>query len=568
MALPVPSFAALTAGDQPLSLFDQQFTAIAQGGTIACTASGQNTIVLTPNPNNFVPTIYTDGAPRFVWVQQATTTMGPVTINVAGIGPMTGYKQNGAVALGSVSGELVAGNVYTGTFSSALTAGAGGIAVDLNAPGPPGPPGTQGPPGPTGAAGGTLGLPAGGAANFVLAKNSAADYDTSWQAIAGGGVGSFNGRIGAVTLVASDVTGAGGAPIASPSFSGTPLAPTAAPGTNTAQVATTQFVEAAVAAAAAGTDETIMAVSLAVSAASGALTIALKNAAGNDATPSSPINIGFRDGTVGAGLLTTLSITGPLSITIPSAATLGVHAGGAFRVWVVVFNNAGTPALGVIVCGGFFTNYIQPLNEGEAAATVALTATSTSARTFYTPVAIASAVFRIIGYLEWSAAGLVTAGTWTTTNLIRNRIFGAGVPKPGQPIGFVWLNVQPGGSTSSSTYTTMASITHVQQSAANMVKISIDSHLQVSEPTGGAGINSQAIARVVRGSTTIGPSHIFGAISAAGAAIQLDTVDAYSFVDWPNAAGNIVYSQQVAWNVGPCTVYSVNIDLNTQEVMT
>ena len=104
------------------------------------------------------------------------------------------------------------------------------------------------------------------------------------------GVSTFNGRSGAVTLVANDITAAGGAilaspaftgtptapnpppgdsstriattayvqslagfaPIASPAFTGVPTAPTAAPGVNTTQIATTAFVEAAIANSTAG----------------------------------------------------------------------------------------------------------------------------------------------------------------------------------------------------------------------------------------------------------------------------------------------------------------------------
>jgi hypothetical protein len=65
-------------------------------------------------------------------------------------------------------------------------------------------------------------------------------------------VTSFNNRLGAVSLLLSDITTAGGAPLASPNFSGIPAAPTAAPGTATAQLATTAFVEAAVTAAVTG----------------------------------------------------------------------------------------------------------------------------------------------------------------------------------------------------------------------------------------------------------------------------------------------------------------------------
>jgi Chaperone of endosialidase len=68
----------------------------------------------------------------------------------------------------------------------------------------------------------------------------------------GGGVLTFNGRAGAVTLTAADLSGVGGALLASPSFTGFPLAPTATPGTSTTQIATTAFVMAAVAAGTAG----------------------------------------------------------------------------------------------------------------------------------------------------------------------------------------------------------------------------------------------------------------------------------------------------------------------------
>ena len=64
---------------------------------------------------------------------------------------------------------------------------------------------------------------------------------------AGGGiVASFNGRSGTVTLLPADITSSGGALIASPTFTGTPAGPTAVPGTSTGQLATTAFVMAAI----------------------------------------------------------------------------------------------------------------------------------------------------------------------------------------------------------------------------------------------------------------------------------------------------------------------------------
>lgn len=59
------------------------------------------------------------------------------------------------------------------------------------------------------------------------------------------GVVSFNGRTGVVVLSPGDLSAVGGALLGSPTFTGTPAGPTAAPGTNTTQLATTAFVSAA-----------------------------------------------------------------------------------------------------------------------------------------------------------------------------------------------------------------------------------------------------------------------------------------------------------------------------------
>lgn len=58
-------------------------------------------------------------------------------------------------------------------------------------------------------------------------------------------VTSVAGKTGVVTLAVADVSGA--APLASPTFTGTPAAPTATTATNSTQIATTAFVQAVVA---------------------------------------------------------------------------------------------------------------------------------------------------------------------------------------------------------------------------------------------------------------------------------------------------------------------------------
>jgi hypothetical protein len=107
------------------------------------------------------------------------------------------------------------------------------------------------------AAGGALvasptftGVPAGPTANTGTSTTQLATTQFVAEAIAANisGVSTWNGRAGAVTMTLADVTGVGGAPLASPALTGVPLAPTAGPGTNTTQVATCAFVAAAIAA--------------------------------------------------------------------------------------------------------------------------------------------------------------------------------------------------------------------------------------------------------------------------------------------------------------------------------
>ena len=67
-------------------------------------------------------------------------------------------------------------------------------------------------------------------------------FVTAAVAASTAGVSSWNGRTGTVTFQSSDITGVGGALLASPVFTGTPAGPTAPNGTNSTQLATTQYV--------------------------------------------------------------------------------------------------------------------------------------------------------------------------------------------------------------------------------------------------------------------------------------------------------------------------------------
>jgi hypothetical protein len=94
------------------------------------------------------------------------------------------------------------------------------------------------------------GLPTAPTAALNTATTQLATTAFVMNAVAAGvsGVATFNGRTGAVTLIGNDISGAGGALLASPALTGSPTAPTATAGTSTTQLATTAFVAAAIAA--------------------------------------------------------------------------------------------------------------------------------------------------------------------------------------------------------------------------------------------------------------------------------------------------------------------------------
>lgn len=115
------------------------------------------------------------------------------------------------------------------------------------------------------------------------ASGSLATTQFVQNTIASGAVVSWNGRKGNVTLSLSDITSAGGAPIASPALTGVPTVPTASPGTATSQAASTAFVTNAVVAAAAGVSS--------FNSRTGAVTLTLADVEGAGGAPSVSPNL-------------------------------------------------------------------------------------------------------------------------------------------------------------------------------------------------------------------------------------------------------------------------------------
>jgi hypothetical protein len=271
---------------------------------------------------------------------------------------------------------------------------------------------------------------------------------------------------------------------------------------------------------------------LAASASSGILTVALKDNTGSDPSATSPCNINYRIPSGSNGSTTLVQQTSALSInTNTTGATLGSSNNVAFRFWIVAFNNGGANILGLINCST--PSAIFPLNEGAVASSTAISGSSTSAGVFYTPngTTVTSQAFRILGYIEYSSTGLATAGTYATPPSVV-QIFGPGIRKPGESVQTIYVNTSTAGTTSSATFAALA--TGISQaitvtSAANLVRLSTNGPMNI----GGAGI---AFIQFARGSTLIGQPTGFNPTVAAFTPASLTALDA------PNTAGSVTYN--------------------------
>lgn len=178
---------------------------------------------------------------------------------------------------------------------------------------------------------------------------------------------------------------------------------------------------------------------LAASVAASALTISIKNTAGNDPSSSNPVKVAFRSDTDTDGSITVLTLTAATSLVVSSGSTLGTSSAVAFRIWIVGFNDSSTFRIGVINCKSGDPS-IYPLRDDARASSTAEGGAGAADlnKVFYTGTAVASQPYRILGYMEWGS-GLAAAGTWSA-GPTKIKLFGPGVSKPGDTVQVVFLS--------------------------------------------------------------------------------------------------------------------------------
>ena len=195
------------------------------------------------------------------------------------------------------------------------------------------------------------------------------------------GVTSVNGQTGVAVLGVADITGA--APLAGPTFTGTPAAPTAIPATNNTQLATTAFVWASLAIPPAYGSTTPNAVNATTLSATGLITPA--TVAGIKGTTLAD---SAQAGSIGETITSTVLAGAAVALTTVVSANITqiILTAGDWDVWATAaFAAAGGTTVSSIAAGISTTTATLPTIPGAGASFV-LAATLTAGATQAHPV--------------------------------------------------------------------------------------------------------------------------------------------------------------------------------------
>ena len=278
---------------------------------------------------------------------------------------------------------------------------------------------------------------------------------------------------------------------------------------------------------------------LVVTASAGALTVAVKTAAGADPSAGSPVVFRIPNAT---GTYDNISVTAALSIVAPSGAQLGVFTvGGAFRIWVVAFNNGGSIVLGLgrMSAEQNSSQIITALNDSAAPKTGFAISTGADAGGFiFSSVAVTNKAMRVLGYIEWGIGGLASLGVWTTTNIRCVQLMGLGVKLPGHLVQACYQvdstqQLWSGGGPING----MLLGSFLTSDPCNPVKITCQANVYPDPATG-----QLALARLFRDSTALAIGGMATWQNDAGSNIVANGF--LTAWDFPNltVAGSVVYS--------------------------
>lgn len=283
--------------------------------------------------------------------------------------------------------------------------------------------------------------------------------------------------------------------------------------------------------------------------ASNALTIALKDAAGNDPSTASPCKVWMRSATLTTGAPVALSRTSALSIVIPSTAELGTVNSVAARIYWGATTTDGTTWDALCVFNTQGTNQLHPLpSESAVHSATAIGTGSDSAGVLYASSATTNMPVKWLGYIEITEA---TAGTWGTAPTVL-QMLGPGVPRSGSRVQMRAANTSsPTNSTSATFADTALSVAITPTNACNRVLVTV---FATSIATNANDTVAQVrLQRDTGGSTTLATFE--GRIVDAGSGGDQNTAGSgIVYLDAPAVTVSTTYKTQVARSSGTGTV--------------
>ena len=250
------------------------------------------------------------------------------------------------------------------------------------------------------------------------------------------------------------------------------------------------------------------------SAAAGALTINVTQANGASPSASSPVLVPFRSATLSSGAVTWGTVSSPLSLTVPSGASLGATNNVPFRVWIFLDYNGGTPAIGVATCSNPTTIFGCSSWEYSLKTSVTINGSSTSGGVLYAANGATLDSVRIVGYCDYPS-GLATAGVWAS-QCSSLQVVGAGVKKPGDVV--------------QTTSAKLSTLNITPTSAINLIKFSAT--FNCNAPSAAA-----VVINFVRGVTPLWSQYLAGSGSTG-----MGTAASAALIDMPATVAPTTYS--------------------------
>jgi hypothetical protein len=276
---------------------------------------------------------------------------------------------------------------------------------------------------------------------------------------------------------------------------------------------------------------------------SNAVTYSLKTLAGNNPSASDPVLVCFRNPTAGTGNYVYRNVAAATSLTITSGSTLGASNGVPFRIWLVLFDDAGTIRLGAIkLVSGQSIAAIG--NKGVASSTAEGGAGGAdSAQTFYTGTAVSSKSYVLLGYCDY-ASGLATAGTWNVSPGVI-QLFGPGIALPGSVISTVYASTSTVTTTTGGPTVTNLTANITPSSAANIIEIQATGEMSVGV------INAACSVVIKRGGSTDVTSTARMALASGAATITQHATQATMFgLDAPGSTSSQTYAAYITTTAG------------------